>query len=89
MCKRNFAILQENFRPCPSGPEEGGEALPASPVSSGDIHNFLAEMALAEADKATALKHAGIAKERAWCNGPPHCYRKALDQAEQMLAKLQ
>ena len=53
------------------------------------IHNFLAEMAMAEGDNATARKHAGIAKERAWSDGPPHCYRKALDQAEQMLAKLQ
>ncbi|MEN6425238.1 MAG: DUF4062 domain-containing protein [Phycisphaerales bacterium] len=53
-----------------------------------DIHNFLAEMAFAEGDKAAALKHAEIAKERAWCDGPPWCYKKALDQAEQMLAKL-
>ena len=58
-------------------------------LKQADIHNFLAEMALAEGNKATALKHAGIAKERAWCDGPPYCYRKALDQAEQMLAKLQ
>lgn len=58
-------------------------------LKQADIHNFLAEMALAARDKATALKHAGIAKERAWCDGPPYCYRKALDQAEQMLAKLQ
>jgi hypothetical protein len=58
-------------------------------LQQADIHNFLAEMALADGDKATALKHAGIAKERAWCDGPPYCYRKALDQAEQTLAKLQ
>ena len=58
-------------------------------LKQADIHNFLAEMALAERDKATALKHAEIAKERAWCDGPPYCYRKALDQAEQMLTKLQ
>ncbi len=58
-------------------------------LKQADIHNFLAEMALAEGDKATALKQAKIAKERAWCDGPPYCYRKALDQAEQMLAKLQ
>jgi hypothetical protein len=30
----------------------------------------------------------GRAKERAWCDGPPHCYRKALDEAEAMLAEL-
>ncbi len=57
-------------------------------LQQADIHNFLAEMALAENDRAAALKHAEIAKERALCDGPPHCYKKALDQAEQMLANL-
>jgi len=57
-------------------------------LKQADIHNFLAEMAMAEGDNATALEHAEIAKERASCDGPPHCYRKALDQAEHMLAKL-
>jgi hypothetical protein len=38
--------------------------------------------------KATARQHAEIAKERAFCDGPPHCYKKALDEAEEMLAKL-
>jgi tetratricopeptide (TPR) repeat protein len=53
-----------------------------------DIRDFLAEMAFAEGDNAEALKHAEIAKERAWCDGPPYCYKKALDNAERMLAKL-
>jgi tetratricopeptide (TPR) repeat protein len=53
-----------------------------------DIHNFLAEMALAESDKATARKHAEIAKERAYCDGPPYAYQKALDTATQLLAQL-
>ena len=57
-------------------------------LQQADIHNFLSEMALAEGDTAAALKHAGIARERAWCDGPPYCYKKALDHAEQMLAKL-
>jgi tetratricopeptide (TPR) repeat protein len=58
-------------------------------LQQADIHNFLARMALAENDKATSLKHAEIAKERAFCDGPPHCYKKALNEAEEMLAKLQ
>jgi tetratricopeptide (TPR) repeat protein len=58
-------------------------------LKQADIHDFLAQMALADGDKASAREHAEIAKERAWCDGPPHCYRKALDDAEQMLAKLQ
>ena len=57
-------------------------------LNQADIHNFLAEMAFAEGDKAEALKHAEIAKERAWCDGPPYCYKKALDEAERMLAEL-
>ncbi|MCP4257252.1 MAG: hypothetical protein GY774_06955 [Planctomycetes bacterium] len=43
---------------------------------------------MAENDKAAALKHAEIAKERAFCDGPPYCYKKAFDKAEQMLDKL-
>lgn len=48
-------------------------------LQQADIHNFLAEMAMAESDKQTARKHAEIAKERAYCDGPPHVYKKALD----------
>lgn len=57
-------------------------------LKQADIHNFLAEMALVENDKDAALKHAEIAKERALCDGPPHCYKKALNEAEQMLVNL-
>ncbi|MGD0551625.1 MAG: DUF4062 domain-containing protein [Sedimentisphaerales bacterium] len=57
-------------------------------LKQADIHNFLAEMALAESDKATARKHAEIAKERAYCDGPPCAYQKALDTATHLLAQL-
>jgi tetratricopeptide (TPR) repeat protein len=57
-------------------------------LQQADIHNFLAEMAIAEGDKTTARKHAEIAKERAFCDGPPHAYQKALDTATQLLAQL-
>jgi hypothetical protein len=57
-------------------------------LKQANIHNFLAEMALAENDKSAALKHAEIAMERAFCDGPPYCYKKALDQTEQMLVNL-
>ena len=54
-------------------------ANPTSPAAAlGDNLN----------DKAAALKHAEIARERAYCDGPPHCYKKALDTAEKILAKL-
>jgi len=39
-------------------------------------------------DREKARKEAEIAKERAWCDGPPHCYKPALDEAEKMLKKL-
>ena len=35
-----------------------------------------------------AHEHAEIARERAWCDGPPHCYKPALDEAEAMLKEL-
>jgi tetratricopeptide (TPR) repeat protein len=53
-----------------------------------DIHNFFAEMAMAESDKQTARKHAEIAKERAYCDGPPYAYQKALDTATHLLSRL-
>lgn len=57
-------------------------------LQQADIHNFLAEMAFDEGDMDTARKRAESARERAHCDGPPHCYKKALDEAEQMLKRL-
>jgi tetratricopeptide (TPR) repeat protein len=53
-----------------------------------EIHNFLAQLALAEGDRPAARHHAQIARERAWCDGPPHCYKPALDEAESMLVRV-
>ena len=50
-----------------------------------DIHNLLAQVALEKGDREEARRHAEIAKERAWCDGPPHCYKPALEEAERML----
>jgi hypothetical protein len=52
-----------------------------------DAHNLLARLALDAGDRAEARRLAEIAKERAWCDGPPHCYNPALDEAEELLAK--
>lgn len=57
-------------------------------LKQADIHNFLASLALAENDRKTAQHHAAIAYERAWCDGPPHCYKPALEQAERILQQL-
>jgi tetratricopeptide (TPR) repeat protein len=84
-------------------------------LKQAEIHNFLARLALDEADRrrktedggrapnasvigrpssvsealAEARRHAEIARERAWCDGPLHCYKPALDEAEKMLKELQ
>jgi tetratricopeptide (TPR) repeat protein len=53
-----------------------------------DAHNFLARWHLAGGDLVRARHHAAIAKERAWCDGPPYCYRPAVDEAERLLADI-
>jgi hypothetical protein len=57
-------------------------------LKQADIHNFLARLALDAGDRAAARRHAAIAKERAWCDGPPHCYKPALDEAERLIGEL-
>ena len=57
-------------------------------LKQADIHNFLARLALDAGDRAAARRHAEIAKERAWCDGPPHCYKPALDEAERLLGEI-
>jgi tetratricopeptide (TPR) repeat protein len=57
-------------------------------LKQADIHNFLALLALDAGDRDLARQHAEIAKERAWCDGPPHCYKPALDQSEAMVKRL-
>lgn len=58
-------------------------------LKQADIHNFLARLALDAGNRAAARQHAEIAKERAWCDGPPHCYKPALDEAERLLKEAQ
>jgi len=55
-------------------------------LKQAEIHNFLARLALNVDNRTAARQHADIARERAWCDGPPHCYKPALDEAERMLA---
>jgi hypothetical protein len=40
-------------------------------LAQADIHNFLAHEAIEAGDRRTAEKHAEIAYEPAWCDGPP------------------
>ncbi|MCJ7510051.1 MAG: DUF4062 domain-containing protein [Dehalococcoidia bacterium] len=50
-----------------------------------DAHNLLARLALDAGEPDVARQHAAIARERALCDGPPHCYQPALDEAERLL----
>jgi len=58
-------------------------------LKQADCRNFLARLALdSGGDKNTARKEAEVARERAWCDGPPHSYKPALDEADRLLAQL-
>lgn len=57
-------------------------------LKQAEIHNFLARVALDEGEREVARGHAERARERAWCDGPPYCYRVALDEAEATLSEL-
>jgi len=53
-----------------------------------DCHSFLAELALEKGDCQKAQEHAEIARERAWCDGPPHRYEAAFQEAERLLERI-
>jgi tetratricopeptide (TPR) repeat protein len=57
-------------------------------LKQADIHNFLARLALEGGDRKAAGEHAATAYERAWCDGPPHCYKPALEEAKRLLDDL-
>jgi tetratricopeptide (TPR) repeat protein len=54
-------------------------------LKEAEIQNFLAQWDMDMEQVANARKHAERAKQCAWCDGPPHCYRIALDEAEGLL----
>ncbi|HEX8494916.1 MAG TPA: toll/interleukin-1 receptor domain-containing protein [Pyrinomonadaceae bacterium] len=57
-------------------------------LAQAEIHNFLARLAIDAGKRKLAREQAEIARERAWCDGPPHCYKPALDEAEAMLREV-
>ena len=57
-------------------------------LKQAEIHNFQARIALNSDDIDNAKLHAEIAYERGWCDGPPYCYKPALDEAKEILKKL-
>jgi tetratricopeptide (TPR) repeat protein len=54
-------------------------------LAQADAHNLLARLALDAGDQPATRQHAEIARERALCDGSPHCYQPALDEAERLL----
>ncbi len=55
-------------------------------LNLADIHNFLAQQALAAGQLEAAQRHAQLAHDFAWCDGPPFAYQSALDEAQRLLA---
>ncbi len=73
--------------------KHAGEALSIADrceyrLKQADCHNFLAALDQQEGDTESAIGHADTAYRRAWCDGPPHCYKPALDEAERLLKSL-
>jgi tetratricopeptide (TPR) repeat protein len=57
-------------------------------LAQAEIHNFMARVAWEAGRLEEARAQAEIARERAWCDGPPHCYKPALEEAEALLREL-
>jgi len=57
-------------------------------LKQADCQSFLAALSQEEGDTDAAIRHARTAYERAWCDGPPHCYKPALDRATRLLNSL-
>ena len=56
-------------------------------LNQAEIHNFLARLALGSGKAAEARDHAQKAKDYAYCDGPPHYYKPAYEEAERLLAE--
>jgi tetratricopeptide (TPR) repeat protein len=74
----------------PQARQHAGEALAIADrceyrLRQADAHNLLARLALDAGDQPAARQHAETARERAWCDGPSHCYQPALDEAKRLL----
>lgn len=53
-----------------------------------DIHNLLARLELEDGDHSAALNDARAALNDALCDGPPYCYKPALEEAKQLFKTL-
>ncbi len=55
-------------------------------LQGADVHLLLARLDFAAGESASARRHAERAKELAFCDGPPHFYKVAWQEAEALLA---
>jgi tetratricopeptide (TPR) repeat protein len=58
-------------------------------LKQADIHSSLGYLSLDSGNFETAKQHAQTARERSSCDGPPHIYKLALDEANRLLDKIQ
>jgi tetratricopeptide (TPR) repeat protein len=59
-------------------------------LQGADVHLFLAQIALQDRDKGTALAHAQEARRLAACDGPPdYTYKVAYDEAGALLQRIE
>jgi tetratricopeptide (TPR) repeat protein len=56
-------------------------------LQQADCHNFLAQLALDAGNPDEARQHAEAARDCAECDGPPHRYEVAYQEAERLLAE--
>ena len=56
-------------------------------LNQAEIHNFLARLVLDSGKPVEARDHAQKAKDYAYCDGPPHYYKPAHEEAERLLAE--
>lgn len=57
-------------------------------LQGADVRLFLAQVAYAAGDLALAREHATLARDLAYCDGPPYSYHVAYDEALAWLAQL-
>lgn len=57
-------------------------------LKQANVYNFLARRYLEANQPEQARRYAELARERAWCDGPPYAYQSALNEAEAILAKI-
>ena len=58
-------------------------------LQGADAHLVLAQLALRRDDKSEALHHAQQARTLATCDGEPHVYRVAFDEAGRMIKEIE